>query len=146
MSCTRNQDGHQMIELQKWDAEELGLLTPEAVAALCQPAYKFRVRHLKSHSHTPFCGSSVRFVLYVLSGLCTVALDWDSKALLLRAGEFCCVPRGSFVMSFLGTTEYIMVLELPEEVWSQHAAHQTDAADGREGAVPSASGEQGESA
>jgi hypothetical protein len=112
-----------MIELQKWDVEALGLLTPEAVAALYQPAYKFRLSHMKSPSHTPFCGGSVGFTLYVLSGHCTIALDWDSQALLLRAGEFCCVPRGSFVMSFLGPTECISVLELPEEVWSRHEAH-----------------------
>lgn len=63
-------------------------------------------------------------MLYVLSGSCTVALDWESQPLLLRAGELCRVPRGGFVMSFPEPTESISVFELPEEVWSPREAQQ----------------------
>ena len=126
-----------MLELQKRDAEALGQLAPEAIAALYQPSYKFRVSHQKSASHTPFCGTGVGFTLYVLSGSCTVAPDWTSRPILLRAREFCRVPRGGHVMAFPEPTEYIKVLELPEEIWSQHeAAQQTVAADRREDAAP----------
>ena len=118
-----------MIELQIWNAEKFGQLTPEAVIAQHQPACKFRVNHQNSPPHTPFSGTSVGFTMYVLSGSCTVALDWTSQPLLLSACEFCRVPRGGYVMSFPEPIEYIKVLELPEEVWGAQQAQQTAARD-----------------
>lgn len=118
-----------MIELKNWNVEKFGQLTPEAVMAQHQPAYKFRVSHRKSAPHTPFGGASVGFTMYVLSGSCTVALDWTLQPLPLRAGEFCRIPRGRYVMYFPEPIEYVKVLELPEEIWVPLQAQQCAARD-----------------
>jgi len=111
-----------MIQPQTWNGDASGPITLEAVAALHQPAYKFRTHKIRSNPHTPFCGTGVAFTLYVLSGSCTVARDWTSQPITLRAGEFCRTPGGEYVMSFPEPIEYIKVLELPEQVWSLRQA------------------------
>jgi mannose-6-phosphate isomerase-like protein (cupin superfamily) len=113
-----------MTKPQDWDVTTHGPLTLEAVKALHQPAYKYRIQQFSRSPHTPFPNISVASTLYVVSGACLVTIESMDAPYALSAGQFLSIPQGTYVMEYREHAVVIHALNLPSEVWHSQKANQ----------------------
>jgi len=104
-----------LIRFGDWDEHALGPLDLEAVRALYQPVYHFRIQQDRYEEHAAFSSSDVAMTFYVLTGRMQVS---DGTATyVLGTGQYVSLPSGSYTITYPEFVEHICVLELPEQVW-----------------------------
>jgi hypothetical protein len=109
-----------MDQPQAWDSDAFGVLDLGAVRLKHMPDHKFRIQQHRADPHTQFASiNSVRKTIYVIAGSLTVASEDGSGVSTVQASHFIDMPPGRYLITYPERVEWILVLELPPQVWQK---------------------------